>query len=113
MKYDMLHIYYKIQHHDPRDQAEPLLCVFIAIPTAKTGNRKYMTKGLRKVIAKLLTQRVVLEVVSARRGDSSSQMAIRTKTNIKHAARMIISPFIINPILAQGSNKKETPFIRT
>jgi hypothetical protein len=81
------------------------------MPTAKTGNRKRTTKGLRKVIPRLLTQRVVLEVINTRRGTTSSQTAIRIKPKIKHATRIVTSFFIVSLVcltkFAQGANKEK------
>jgi len=61
------------------------------MPTAKTGNKKRTNRGLRKVIPRLLIQRVVLEVVNGRHGANSSQKMIRTKTDKKNAVRMTTS----------------------
>ena len=58
---------------------------------AKGGNNRRTSKGFKKVMARLLTQRIPLEVVKARRGARSSQSATKAKIVIKKTIRIAIS----------------------
>ena len=62
------------------------------------GKTKRKIKGLRKVVPKLLIQRIFLEVVNARRCERISHMATTRKAGKKEPTRMIISLFILKKI---------------
>jgi len=64
---------------------------FRAMSTARIGNAKCNTSGFRKVMPRLLTQRIYLEVVKARRGARIAQSAAKAKIVIKRTIRIVIS----------------------